>query len=223
MTSKRLMIVALSLFFCVAVFGQDYFFSTDPHHVSTYQNYDAAGNKIGHYDEKTVSMVGDITNGSMTFDQHYYDKDGKPVFREGALFKLKISIVEGELSAYIESVGKALAVQDMMAKGNVAALPLDMRAGDRLEDTKMHIQMGKTKGTITLKNRKVLAIEKVTTPAGTFDSYKVSETQTIKVLVMTSEVEIVSWFVKGLGCVRQETFDRHGKLQNWLQIVSVGK
>jgi uncharacterized protein (DUF2141 family) len=65
--------------------------------------------------------------------------------------------------------------------------------------------------TITISDRKVEAIENITTPAGTFECYKV----TFRVLThMMFDVETVGvqWVAKNVGVVKMENYDKKGKL-----------
>jgi hypothetical protein len=65
--------------------------------------------------------------------------------------------------------------------------------------------------TIKVSNRKVAAIENITTTAGTFECYKITYdvTTTSFVNVTTKSVE---WYCKETGSVRSETYDSNGKL-----------
>ena len=67
----------------------------------------------------------------------------------------------------------------------------------------------------------MVAIEDVTTPAGTFKGYKMEEVQTNKVLVSTKSFRIVTWYAKNIGCVKQEVYDKKGKLLRTLELTSL--
>jgi hypothetical protein len=64
---------------------------------------------------------------------------------------------------------------------------------------------------VNVYNRKVEAIEEVTTPAGTFSCYKVSyDLETIMLFQVKSRG--VEWYAKDIGLIKSETYNRSGKL-----------
>lgn len=69
---------------------------------------------------------------------------------------------------------------------------------------------------ITLKAntsaRKVEKKESITTPAGTFECIKVSETTEVKVGMITNKTVTNTWYAPGMGMIKQETYDKKGKL-----------
>jgi hypothetical protein len=69
---------------------------------------------------------------------------------------------------------------------------------------------------ITFTDRKVVSKENVTTPAGTFECYKISMTvnSASKIFGMNSNQtsKSVSYYSKGVGTVKTETFDKKGNL-----------
>ena len=65
-----------------------------------------------------------------------------------------------------------------------------------------------------ITNRKVLAKEKVTTPAGTYDCFKVGYTIVTKT-VMNMESSGIDWIAEDVGMVKSENFDGNGKLTGY--------
>lgn len=76
--------------------------------------------------------------------------------------------------------------------------------------------------TVRIFNRKVDAIENITTPAGTFEAYKISyDIETKMGLKMTNKA--TQWYAKNVGAVRTETFDKNGKLIGYSEITELKK
>lgn len=74
--------------------------------------------------------------------------------------------------------------------------------------------------TVRIFNRKVDAIENITTPAGTFEAYKISyDIETKMGLKMTNKA--TQWYAKNVGAVRTETFDKNGKLIGYSEITEL--
>lgn len=65
--------------------------------------------------------------------------------------------------------------------------------------------------TVTITNRKVESKESITLPAGTFDCFKITyniETKSI----FKAQATAAEWYAKGIGMVKQESYDNNGKL-----------
>ncbi len=62
-----------------------------------------------------------------------------------------------------------------------------------------------------ITDREVVAQESITTPAGTFDCYKITYNIEVKTM-MTMEMKAVEWVAKDVGMVKSESFGRNGEL-----------
>jgi len=76
--------------------------------------------------------------------------------------------------------------------------------------------------TIAITNRKVEAVENVTTPAGTFECYKISYDIDTK-MMFTVKVKGVEWYAKNVGLVKSESYSTDGKLMGSNLLVGVKK
>jgi hypothetical protein len=76
--------------------------------------------------------------------------------------------------------------------------------------------------TINVSNRKVEAVENLTTPAGTFECYKISFDVATKMMINVKS-KGVEWFAKGIGMVKNETYDSNGKLLGSNVLTSIKK
>jgi len=94
-------------------------------------------------------------------------------------------------------------------------LPSRMTAGQQLKDASFTIEMeGPIPMTMTsdFTNRKVEAIEKVTTPAGTFDCIRISYNTFSKVAFIKTEGRAIEWYARDVGLVRSEYYDKKGRM-----------
>ena len=64
---------------------------------------------------------------------------------------------------------------------------------------------------ISISNRKVEAAENLTTPAGTFECYKISCDVAIKMMINV-KTKSIEWYAKGVGMVKSESYNTDGKL-----------
>ena len=86
-----------------------------------------------------------------------------------------------------------------------------LKPGKFTMDAVMPGMPGGFKMTVDVYNRKVDALESVTTPAGTFNCVKISyEMKTFMMMeILTKGVE---WYSKDVGLVKSESYDTKGKL-----------
>ena len=100
-------------------------------------------------------------------------------------------------------------------QGNGLTYPKTLNVGQTLPDGEilMKVDAGIMNMTIaiTMTNRKVEREEKVTTPAGTFDCYVITYTNTLK-MGATQTNYSTQWIAKGVGMVKEETRKANGKL-----------
>ena len=72
-------------------------------------------------------------------------------------------------------------------------------------------------------NRKVEKQESITTPAGTFDCYVIySETKT-KMMMANKTFPSRTWLAKGVGMVKQESYNKNGKLMGSMVLTQYTK
>ncbi len=172
---------------------------------------------------KDVSNAGGVTEATVI--NKVYDKKNK-LLHEGDFgvtcsgSKINIdmtSMLDQSMLAAFEGMEVSMDVNDIV-------IPADLSVGTKLDDASitMVVKSGGmtiTDMTIHIKNRIVESKETVTTPAGTFDTFKltydnilVSETMGMTQTVTTKAVE---YMVKDLGAVRTESYDADGKLQGY--------
>lgn len=105
---------------------------------------------------------------------------------------------------------------EMKIEGGNLEIPSSMKAGDLLKSGDMKMSflangMAMMNMTINVTNRKVEAIESITTPAGTFECFKISYDVATKMMINV-KTKGVEWYSKGIGMVKSETYDSAGKL-----------
>lgn len=116
---------------------------------------------------------------------------------------------------------------EMQIEGGNLELPASMKAGDMLNNGDMKIAFS-SNGMVILNmsfnvtNRKVEAVESVTTPAGTFECYKISYDMATKTIVNV-KTKGAEWYSKGVGMVKSESYSNDGKLLGSIVLSSVKK
>ena len=106
---------------------------------------------------------------------------------------------------------------DVNITGTNIVIPDNLSVGQELPDAEMKVVMDmagvKMKMSIKITNRKVETIEPVTTPVGTFDCYVISYQTDLKMgLSRTSYSK--QWIAKKIGLVKQEDYNKRGKVMS---------
>ena len=185
-----------------------------------YLNHDADGSKADTYVLHVREAVGNLQSGTVTFDQYFYDKDGRPLFDDNNLpMVVTVGGPEGTVSK-MSDVGKVMKVQDIMSKGDASNVPSELKVGTTIPDGKIKVQIGKISATITTVNRQVVDHREITVPAGTFDCWLIREEQQTKTLG-TKVDKVETWYARGIGCVKQSVYDRKDRLQHTQELVSM--
>lgn len=138
---------------------------------------------------------------------------------------------DGELKIDIKAMGmnnnQMAGVEgiEMRMEGEDIVWPKNLSVGSTMPDA--HVKMtavmnGMTISTteMTITNRKVVAMEKRTTPAGTFDCIVVEEDSHVKTMGMNMDSHSKGWYAKGVGMVRQES-SRNGKMESYSELTKV--
>lgn len=105
-------------------------------------------------------------------------------------------------------------------------LPARMTPGQQLKDASFILEMTSpipVTMTSNITNRKVDALEQVTTPAGTFDCIRVSYDTFSKVSFIKTEGRTVEWYTPNIGIVRSEYYDKKGKVTSIHELSFVKK
>jgi len=163
-----------------------------------------------------------------TFTNKIYDDKDKMVTEgdyvvicEGDYLKIdmqRLTASMEQLSAYDQ--------MEVEAEGSFLELPSTLEVGQTLPDghTTMKIKMSEgnmamSTIAIDILNRKVTAMESLTTPAGTFECYKITYNTDMNMKVMgfanKSTFNSAEWVAKGVGVVKTETYDKKGNLNSY--------
>ena len=122
----------------------------------------------------------------------------------------------------------AMQGMEMEMEGGFVSIPTNPSVGQELKGGDMTVSMGGASMPMamsivtTISNRKVDAIEDVTTPAGTFKCIKISEDVEVKT-IMKVKSKSITWFAKGVGMVRSETYNHKGKLMGSSELTQISK
>ncbi|MEO1012611.1 MAG: hypothetical protein AAFX53_14995 [Bacteroidota bacterium] len=132
------------------------------------------------------------------------------------------SLFPAQMRSQYENMG-----MEMDITGTDIQLPNDLSVGQSLEDAHMNVSMDtgvmKMKVDIETTDRKVEAKESLTTSAGTFDCYLITEKNRSKVMMANQEFSNKVWLAEGVGMVKQESYNKSGKLMGRMELTKFSR
>ena len=195
--------------------------------------YDGKGTENGKQEWKIDDLKNDGGGWSADVKTKFTDRKGRDGGKAHGIYRC----VSGTLNADIKMSlpqEQMQAFKNMDIKGKDAFLeyPVNLMSGQSLRDANYKMETwnnGSLVAIITFNviNRKVEGKESVTTPAGTWEAYKISYNSQFNVEVGSTgrgipmNFKITEWFVPGFGIVKSETYNNNGKLVGASKLTSI--
>jgi hypothetical protein len=172
--------------------------------------------------KETGKMVYTISDGkksgnifTATVNSEFFDSKGKSVNKAVNNVKCENGMMMMDMKMFIPS-----AQQEQMGTASASAsnvyleYPAGMKVGDQLKDGlfNMDFETGgglKSSIEISITERKVEAQESITTPAGTWECFKISTKNKITTKIagigIPIRMDVTEWFAPGFGVVKTES------------------
>lgn len=191
------------------------FFATKKGTVQTFVSKDGKG-KITAQSRSTIT---DITGSKEAFAIDYQTEllnaKGKPVEYDGKPMTVKYRVIVKDRATYLDlksMFGAMEGLGGVDASGTAMIIPGNLSVGQTLPDASAQVKAGFINCIVTMTECKVLAEESVTTEAGTFQCFKVSQKVNSSVMGIKTEGTTLSWYAKGVGTVKTEMLDKKGNV-----------
>ena len=218
---KNIVLVFSLIFISVSAFSQDCeaYFPMDEGTSFETTSYDKKDKKSGRTTQKVIEKSS-ITGGmAAKIETVSYDKKDKESVRgeytvkcvdNKFLFDMSVFLNQQQMEAYKD--------MEMEMDGDYLEFPANMKVGDKLKDGHITIIVSSSgmkvaSFSVDITDRKVEAVEDVTTPAGTFSCVKISYHTFSKISFLKIEMNTTEWHAKGVGMVKSETYSNSGKYQ----------
>lgn len=202
----------------------------------SYKETDANGKHVSTTIYSVDSMSGDAVNGSVKLSigavtaanpsdtlksfLFYRFKDGECMVDMNAFFEAdalaglvgqaieneSVNASEAEIKAATEEMKKQIKIT-----GEVRGIPRYPKAGD-LPDYEFQFKFSIISMSVNGENRRIKGTEQLRTPAGVFDCFVMEETITSKAMMQKDVEKNISWYAYGIGLVKEETYDKKGRL-----------
>ncbi|PHQ59748.1 MAG: hypothetical protein COC08_08300 [Maribacter sp.] len=195
-----------------------------------YTNYNKKGKIEGvtNYTVASVTSEGSATTATLALKMA--DKKGKEIFNTNYNFTCDNNMVKIDYKSLFPSQ-MMQQYSDMGMKMDISGtdieLPNNLSVGQELSDANVTIKMNmsgiKMNISVNQTNRRVEKKETVTTPAGTFDCYLLTENTTSKTMGANIEMMSKLWLAEGIGMVKQETYKKNGNLMSRSELTKYSK
>lgn len=184
------------------------------------ENYDDNGKPQGKNETQVISWSETPSGYEATLAYKLFDKKGKQIADGEYKAECADGIIRIQMSAFIpEESMQAFKDMEMEMKMDNLEFPSDLTVGQTLKDASFEMTAKNSpmpmKFNFNITDRKVDGKESVTTPAGTFDCYKISEKTHSKMMISNTEFTTVQYIAEKYGAVKTETYRQNGKLMGY--------
>ena len=166
----------------------------------------------------TYAVLDSKKNGSSitaTINSEFVDAKGKTITKASNNVKCENGVMQMDMKTFIPPAQlEQMKPSEAKATDVYLEYPANMNVGDQLKDGQLNMDYESASGLkssieISITERKVEGKETVTTPAGTWECYKISAKN--KIVSKTAGVEfpikmdVNEWFAPGFGIVKTES------------------
>lgn len=207
---KKLFLSLLASCLLVNAWAQEPFCCVTEGAELKYVTTDAKGNETGTSTTKINFVAGADGNYDITQTITLY-VNGTQILSP---MEINSSVRDGDASI---ALGGGMAID---VTSSVPLVPARLAVGLELDCGEMIVNMAGIKTTQTITSHKVVGREELTTPAGTFDCYIVEQHYTAKMAFIKVTGSQKTWYARGVGNVKTETYDKRGKLSTKQILIS---
>lgn len=227
---KKIVSTLLGMFVLAGILAQDcpLYYPDALNSQLEYKQYDKKGKLTGSNIQKITDFKKTGNGYEVRVDAESFDDKGKSLGTMQLAARCEAGIFYIDMKNLLGAqTMESYKDMTMKIEGGNLEMPATMKAGDILKSGDMKIAFsneGMTilNMTINVTNRKVEAVESVTTPAGTFECYKISYDVATKMMINVKS-KATDWYSKGVGLVKSETYSNDGKLLSSNVLESIKK
>ncbi len=195
--------------------------------------YDRKGKESGKQTWKVTDVKNQNNGYVSTIESVFTDDKGKESATAKGTYICSNGILKADMRMAVPQQ-QMDAYKDMEVRADEVYIeyPQNMAAGQTLEDGVFKMDMYNNNNLSTTinfsqVNRKVEGKENISTPAGSWDAYKISYEGQFKTMIggigIPMNFKSVEWFVPGFGMVKSETYSKNGKLMGSTMLTAYKK
>jgi hypothetical protein len=190
------------------------------------KNYDSKDKITSTNKSKIIKSDGNVNNLSASVSYESFDNKNVSQGTGEYVIQCKNGVFVIDMKSMINSkTMETYKDMDVTVSSTDMEMPSNPTVGQTLKDAEVSIKvnggMAMMNLTIRIFNRKVAAIESVTTPAGTFENC-VKITYDVETnMMMKVQTKGIDWYAKNVGPVRTETYDSKDKKMGYSLLTSI--
>ncbi|MDR2978843.1 MAG: hypothetical protein LBV02_00125 [Bacteroidales bacterium] len=192
------------------------FFAMKKGSVQTFAAKDDKGKITAQTRNTITNIVGSKNAFAIDYQSEMLDSEGKPLTGgngQPMVFNFRVVVKDHLMYLDLKSMFAAMeGLEGVQASGTAMTIPNNLSVGQALPDASAKIKIGFINCTAAMTECKVIAEESVTTEAGTFRCYKILQKVNSSAMGVKIEGTTLTWYAKGIGAVKTETFDKKGKV-----------
>ncbi len=191
-----------------------------------YQHYDKKLKPTGKSSHEVIAYNKTTTGAIATIKVESFDEKDKLLGESTIEVKCEAGVFYFDMKSFISpETLTAYKDMDIVVTTDNLEMPHLLKAGEKLKDGSLIMDIS-TNGfkimtiSVLVTDRVVESQESVTTPAGTFSCYKISEKVTSKVglTVVSNNSE---WYCEDVGLVKSETYSSDGTLASRTELIEL--
>jgi hypothetical protein len=192
-----------------------------------YEQKDDKGKTNGFSRLSIKKVEGSGNDMTISYESEVLDKNRKSASKPVQV-PLKVTIKDGVMHLDMKQMfADQLKDEQIQVEitGTPVELPSNLEPGQKLKDAEINMSINmvfmKMNTKVKMTDGQCLAIEEITVPAGKFTCHKVTQTISSTVMNKTTKGRTVTWYAKGIGTVKTESYNDKDKLQSSMELVEV--
>lgn len=216
---KICVVMSLLMTVPVLLMGQEPFACLRTGTVMEYKGIFEKTDSVFYVQKKILGVTGDGLNCSIeslstSMDQNQVVIDSliwAAVIKDGALI---IDHAEKMKKSMLKTLGNLPKeeIPEIKTSGEGPLLPKMLTVGEHLASSEQSVSVLIMNTSILVSDREVSSLETIRTPAGEFECYKINESVTTASMGRSGKKFITSWYSRGIGMVKEETYDSQHRL-----------
>jgi len=226
---KTLLITVFSLLvFVYTGLAQDctYFYPMEEGTLIELRHFDKKAKVSGTTRQEIIDKQTDGGAVAITIHNTFFDEKGKELMTSDLIMECKNGVFTFDMDHYLnDEMMSGMGDIEFIIEGDNLEFPAKMSPGDQLRDGTIKLivpEMAMMNMTTKVYNRKVEAIEKVTTEAGTFECFKITYDVFVDGMIDIN-TKGIEWIAQDVGAVRTETYNKSGKLSGYTELIKLEK
>jgi predicted transcriptional regulator len=227
---KSLLIFALALFCGLGISAQDcvsYYATEVGTRVET-QSFDAKNKMTGVTVQKVTDKQENDGQIVISIESQSFDSKNKPTGTSTLEYFCKNGVFYMDMKKFMDpTANQSYEGMEVVIDATDMEMPAVLAPGQTLKDASFSMKVSNQgfpviNMSVKITNRKVEAVEKITTTAGTFECYKISyDLEMMNFVKITTKA--IEWYAPNTGAVRSETYDSKGNLLGYSIITKFSK